>query len=151
MIDGIINYIDNLIININIQKRKNLAILIRIIHMTFTYGFIIFYILFAPITFDFYISLILLLQSFHWLFFKCECIFSYIEKKLININYNLGEDPSHDIFTSTFTFVLDFIAFIIIIILFNRNQNITKVIIIIVIIITIYVNVWKFFCKKINS
>ena len=151
MIDDIINYIDNLIINLNKKKRTILAISIRIFHMIITYVFIILYILFAPITFDFYLSLIMLLQSLHWLFLKCECIFSYIEKKLININYKLGEDPSHDIFNQTFTLILDFIVLIIILILFNRNKNITKVIIILILIITIYVNIWKFFCKKINS
>jgi hypothetical protein len=85
----------------------------------------------------------MLCQSLHWLLLKCECIISYIEKKLINIEYKLGDNPGYDIFNKSIILLLDLISLTIIFILFYRNNNITKIIIIIVMIITAYVSIWK--------
>jgi hypothetical protein len=43
--------------------------------------------------YDIYFSIIILLQTLHWGFLNNECLLSYIEKKLIDPNYKIGEKP----------------------------------------------------------
>jgi hypothetical protein len=50
--------------------------------------------LFNPI-YDVYFAGWILTQTLHWAALKNECVFSYIEKKLMNPDYELGSDPKH--------------------------------------------------------
>ena len=65
--------------------------------------------LFNPI-FDIYFVIWLLLQTIHWGVLKNECIVSYIEKKLLNPNYELGSKPRwiphYKIYYNKFTITL---------------------------------------------
>ena len=55
--------------------------------------FCMFYIfLFDPL-YDIYFCGFILFQTIHWIVLKNECIVSYIEKKLIDKSYVLGDDP----------------------------------------------------------
>jgi hypothetical protein len=109
--------------------------------------------------YDIYILLFILLIKIHWFFFKDECILSYIEKKIILDNYNLGDDiyciPMNYFFNSNFIYkkesILDnpFIASIInsislftFYILYrninSKNFNLILVIVLLIIIISWY-------------
>jgi len=52
-----------------------------------------FYILIFPHKYDIYYMIYLLIISIHWMFFKNECILSYIEKKSLDFKYKLGDNP----------------------------------------------------------
>ena len=51
------------------------------------------YIFIFPPIYDIYFSLWMFSVTLHWALLKRECILSYIEKKLINPKYKLGDDP----------------------------------------------------------
>lgn len=151
MIDDIINYIDNIIIKIDASNRHKLANKVQIYHNLVSCITLI-YIFFAPISFDFYFSLILLFQSFHWIIFKGECIINYIEQKLINTNYKLGDNPGYDgnpypMISLIFQLA---ILFCITIIFYRNNNNLTKIIMTIVLIFISYALLWRIFKKYLN-
>ena len=73
-------------------ESKLLLATIQLIHF-FIVAICMFYIfLFNPI-YDIYYSGFILCQTIHWGLLKNECIVSYIEKKLIHPNYQLGDKP----------------------------------------------------------
>jgi hypothetical protein len=55
------------------------------------------YIFIFPKKFDLYFSLTIFILCFHWIIFKHECILSYLEKQIIDPNYELGSDPKKHI------------------------------------------------------
>jgi hypothetical protein len=52
-----------------------------------------FYLFLFTAAYDIYFSGFILVQTVHWLLLKNECILSYIEKKIIHPNYQLGSQP----------------------------------------------------------
>ena len=152
MRDKIISYIDNTIYSMNKKKTLFYLNIFNYFHL-FIDIFIISYLFIFPIYFDFYLSLIVFCQSLHWLFLKNECIISYIEKKLKNKNYKLGNSiyyiPHEERFFNNFFIVLKTIIFIsIIIYLFYRNKGITKILFGITVVIIFYVLLCKHIDKK---
>ena len=110
-----------------------------------------FYIfLFNPI-YDIYFCGFILLQTFHWILLKNECSLSYIEKKLINPNYKLGEDPKwiphYDTFYNSYTkiskalLILGGLSYVI----YRNKQKYIKLICILAIVLWIYLT---FFYNK---
>ena len=65
--------------------------------------------LFNPIYDIFFVTWILS-QTIHWGLLQNECIISYIEKKLINPKYKLGENPKwiphYDVYYNKYTIML---------------------------------------------
>jgi hypothetical protein len=100
----------------------------------------------SPI-YDFYFVLFGLLTSLHWIVLKNECIFSYIEKKLLNPNYELGADcylnPYHKKFyyynNVNYFFIKEFfwIVTFLLIIFYRKNPNYVKYMVVLLIIIVI--------------
>lgn len=153
-----IQYIDNIIINMNKEERHITIFFLHIFHWLITDVIILIYILTIPVYYDFYLILILIFQAIHWLILKNECIISYIEKKLINVNYNLGDNislnPFEDFIYNKNKLVINskniILPLILFIILFYRNKN-KKIIYLLLFafIINIYLNICK--NKKINK
>jgi len=65
------------------------------------------YIFIFSAVYDIYFVIWIFLQTIHWGLLKNECIVSYIEKKIINPNYLLGENPKwiphYDIYYNKYT------------------------------------------------
>lgn len=53
------------------------------------------YIGFFPKKYDIFIVFIVFLQCIHWIILKNECSISYLEKRIIDNNYKLGQDISN--------------------------------------------------------
>jgi hypothetical protein len=69
-----------------------LLAIIQLVHF-FIDAFCMFYVfIFNPI-YDIYYSSFIFSQTIHWGLLKNECIVSYIEKKLMDPNYTLGDKP----------------------------------------------------------
>lgn len=128
---NIIQTIDNAIININYQERKFLIKFVHVFHWLITDVFLFTYILLAPAYYDFYMILLLAGQSIHWTIFEDECIINYIEKKIINVKYvlgdNIGYSPGDDYIYNNNELLINFkliwLPLILFIILFYRNRN----------------------------
>ena len=80
------------------SKYKIWIILLYLVHLVVTfwqpYIVITFFLGYKNFYYDKLIVLILVAIALHWIFLKNECIISYIEKKMINKNYEAGEFPS---------------------------------------------------------
>ena len=70
----------------------NLLNIIKTIHIINDIFFSTYIFIFDK-KYDIYFVIYILILVTHWTLLKNECILSYIEKKLINKNYKLGEDP----------------------------------------------------------
>jgi len=142
MRNKIISYIDNIIYNMNEKEKLFYLDICNYLHFVldmclFSYLFIF------PVFFDFYLALILFFQALHWLYLKNECIIGYIEKKIENKNYNLGDKfyyVPHEkrFYNNLFILLKSFIITSIVIYLFYRNKGITKLLFGIIIIIAFY-------------
>ena len=81
---------EKLIENFNLK----ILLIIHIVQLLFKYLYPIFVLVNIK---NFKISIFYLILNFvittHWLFLKKECILSYLEKKIINNNYILGDKP----------------------------------------------------------
>jgi hypothetical protein len=64
---------------------------ITLFHLFIDVFLMFFIFIFTPI-YDFYYCSFVLLQTIHWGLLNNECIISYIEKKLINNDYQLGDN-----------------------------------------------------------
>lgn len=108
---------------------KNILLkIIQFIHLLIDL-FCMFYIfLFNPI-YDIYFSGFVLLQTIHWALLKNECIVSYIEKKLINSNYKLGDNPKwiphYSVYHNKFTILLKAILILgaLLLVTFRNKHN----------------------------
>jgi hypothetical protein len=111
------------------ERHPNVLLgIIQLIHF-FIDAFCMSYIfLFNPI-YDIYYSLFVLSQTLHWGFLKNECIVSYIEKKIINPSYELGDKPKwiphYKVYHNNFTILLKAILILgtLIIIIFRNTKN----------------------------
>ena len=114
-------------------------------------GFYIF--IFTTNKYDIYYSLYFLLIVLHWNFFKNECILSYLEKKISNKNYQLGDNPYYLPYRKNnkiFFYIIDFLKYLNLIIIMIRNINNSKILLINIINIIIHImyklnNFKKFF------
>ena len=104
--------------------------IIQIVHLLIDF-FCMFYIFAFNAVYDIYFCGFILLQTIHWMLLKNECIISYIEKKIINPNYELGNNPKwiphYDTFYNKYTKLLKafFILGSLLYVAFrNKNQNI---------------------------
>jgi hypothetical protein len=83
--------------------------IIQLIHFLID-SFNMSYIFIFSAIYDIYFVSWILLQTIHWGLLKNECIVSYIEKKLINPQYTLGENPKwiphYDVYYNKFTITL---------------------------------------------
>jgi hypothetical protein len=117
--------------------------IIQLIHF-FIDAFCMSYVfLFTP-AYDIYYSCFILLQTLHWGALKNECIVSYVEKKMIYPDYELGDKPKwiphYKIYHNKFTLalkamlILGTLGFII----FRNRKNNIKYICISAIILWLY-------------
>ena len=67
--------------------------LIKFIHTLNEIFFMFYVFIFKNNKYDIYYTTYFFLIFIHWLLLNNECILSYIEKKLINNNYTLGDNP----------------------------------------------------------
>lgn len=87
--------------SISVEIKYKFLYVLQLIHLFIDF-FCMFYIfIFNPI-FDIYFCGFIFFQTIHWIALKNECIVSYIEKKIINPGYVLGENtkwiPHYDAF-----------------------------------------------------
>lgn len=132
------------------QEPNIVLAIIQLIHF-FIDAFCMSYVfLFNPI-YDIYYSCFVLFQTIHWGVLKNECIVSYIEKKIIYPDYELGDKPKwiphYRVYHNKFTillkaiFILGSLSFII----FRNRKNNIKYICIAAIILWLY---FTYFHKK---
>jgi hypothetical protein len=92
--------------------------------------------------YDIYYIIYILLIITHWIILNNECVISYIEKKLINKDYILGdqpfEHPYHNFLPIYIINLLEGLKFLNLIIIFVRNRD-NKLIIFIMLIIFGYI------------
>jgi hypothetical protein len=107
------------------------------------------YICFFSKKYDIYIVIVVFLQCFHWLLLKNECSLSYLEKKILNNNYKLGDEitfiPHEDIYylnkqTVIFMHLLQICVFIYIL---YRNINNLLIVLLSFINISIMIYIFK--------
>jgi hypothetical protein len=88
-----------------IDTKKKILYVLQIIHLFIDFFCVSYIYIFNPI-YDIYFCGFILLQTLHWAVLKNECIVSYIEKKLIDSNYELGSNPKwiphYDVFYNEF-------------------------------------------------
>ena len=121
---------------------KELILFIHIIiclYLSF-YAFII-----KNTKYDYIYLMLLYFIIFHWLFFKGECILSYLFKKIEDNNYELGSSPKDDdcyyLFGEYRDYILaikNILILLNIYILYKRNNN-YECMIIIFILLLIYI------------
>ena len=96
--------------------------------------------------YDIYFICFLLSQIFHWELLKNECIISYIEKKIINPNYELGSypfwSPHRQLFFNNYTNSLRILFIIggLIYIIYRNKKYYIKIITILAISLWLYFN-----------
>lgn len=69
-----------------------LILLVRVIHWSI-FLFNSFYVFLFDKEWDWIFLGLLLAVSIHWVWFKCECIVTYFEKKILDKEYSLGDRP----------------------------------------------------------
>jgi hypothetical protein len=67
--------------------------LIKIIHTLNEFFFLFYVFIFKNNKYDIYYTTYYFLIFIHWLLLNNECILSYIEKKIVDENYVLGDNP----------------------------------------------------------
>jgi len=124
-------------------NKKKILYVLQIIHLFIDF-FCIFYIyIFNPI-YDIYFCGFILLQTLHWALLKNECIVSYIEKKLIDPNYELGSQPKwiphYDAFYNKFLKTIKAVCILggLIYVMFRNDNNIIRAICVTAILLWIY-------------
>jgi hypothetical protein len=75
--------------------------IIKFIHFLIDIAISSYVFMFSPI-YDIYYALFVLIQTLHWAALKNECIITYIEKLLIDPNYELGSDIKYQPHTETY-------------------------------------------------
>lgn len=126
-----------------IETKNKILYVIQLIHLFIDF-FCMFYIfIFNPI-FDIYFCSFIFFQTIHWIALKNECIVSYIEKKLINHEYVLGENPKwiphYDAFyTETLkTFKALLIIGGLLYVMFRNNNNVIRALCVAAILLWLY-------------
>lgn len=105
-----------------------LLYLIKSIH-TINEIFLMFYVfIFKTNKYDVYYTIYLSLICIHWTLLNNECILSYCEKKIIDNNYILGQEPYKNILMEEIPFQFLIINHIlklynIIVVVFRNNKN----------------------------
>jgi hypothetical protein len=132
--------------------------IVKFIHVIISEVIPVFYIFIFPVEYDIYLAIIGVLQGIHWLVLKYECIISYIEKLIINPNYELGSDPTHmphlEIYPNeTIVLMKFFYIMLVMCYIYYRNQkNITvRVLIIVTALVNIYFGLVHSGMKKIKK
>ncbi len=82
----------------------------------------------SPKKYDIYFAVFMFFMSIHWVFLKDECILSYLEKKLMDPNYELGSDPKKHVYREylypVVVYAIDLLYLINLYIVYNRNDSI---------------------------
>jgi hypothetical protein len=117
--------------------------------------FIFSYLFIFPVYYDFYLIWFIFFQALHWLALKNECILSYTEKRLIHLNYNLGDKISYIPHEKIFYFNNDILIFIkylliltILFYIYCRNKTNIKYLLIFEIVVIIYILICKYIDKN---
>ena len=123
------------------------------------------YFIIFTINYDVYFEIYLLLILIHCIFLKNECMLSYLEKKILDKNYELGSMPYyhpyrkslHPYIVNLFDFIKLVNLFVILYrnscIIFNKNnknnKNLNYFVIFIIFIFFLYLNLQYSISKKI--
>jgi len=132
------------------EDSKLLLGVIQFIHFLID-SFNMTYIFIFSAVYDIYFVIWIFLQTVHWGLLKNECIVSYIEKKMIDPNYELGENPKwiphYDIYYNKYTITLKSILIIgTLLFIFIRSKSInTRIICGMAIVLWLYL---VYFYKK---
>jgi hypothetical protein len=100
--------------------------ILRFIHIFVVFLIITYYILFDS-KYDKLFILVFILMVTHWYLIKNECFLTYLEKKLENEHYQLGDFSAHpamNSFTSLIVMSLQFISFTLV--FYRFTQQCTK-------------------------
>ena len=105
--------------------------------------------------YDLYFSIYLFLISIHWYLFKNECVISYMEKKIMDSSYKMGQEPYYHPFQSLLpkfvSRIFAILKLINILWVIYRNYKINNTVTIImafILIINIYINYKKYIVDK---
>jgi hypothetical protein len=132
------------------DTNKKILYVLQIIHLFIDFFCMSYIYIFNPI-YDIYFCGFILLQTIHWALLKNECIVSYVEKKLIDPNYELGAQPKwiphYDVFYNTFLKTVKAICIIggLLYVMFRNDSNIIRAICVAAILLWIYL---KYFHGK---
>lgn len=118
--------------------------------------FVSTYIIWFPTPkYDLYFAIYVFIITIHWYFLKNECVISYMEKKLLNDAYELGQEPYYHPFQSMLPRFVHNIFMVLKIInivwVLCRNYKKNKsvfIIMVIVLIINLYLTFKKFIVDK---
>jgi len=122
---------------------KKILYVLQIIHLFIDFFCMSYIYIFNPI-YDIYFCGFILLQTIHWAVLKNECIVSYLEKKLIDPNYELGSNPKwvphYDVFYNNFLKIIKAICIIggLLYVMFRNDDNIIRGICVAAILFWIY-------------
>ena len=104
---------------------QTLSLVIQLIHTIFVTSLIIFPLITSK--YDLQYSILILLMTFHWFLCCGECIISYIEKKLLNDKYQMGDNanykPYHNIVTKKIRNIFRIFNIIIFLLIIYRNYK----------------------------
>ena len=100
--------------------------------------------------YDIYYIIYLFLLSLHWYLCKGECIITYLEKKILNKSYKLGDNPNyspfHNIIGKKTMKLLNSLFIINYLLILYRNYNSSNFnIIILLTLLTIYLRIKKYY------
>ena len=125
------------------DTNKKILYVLQIIHLFIDFFCMSYIYIFNPI-YDIYFSGFILLQTIHWAALKNECIVSYLEKKLMDPNYELGSNPKwiphYDVFYNIFLKTVKAICIIggLLYVMFRNDSNIIRAICVAAILFWIY-------------
>jgi len=132
------------------EDNKLLLGTIQFIHFLID-SFNMTYIFLFSAVYDIYFVTWIFLQTVHWGLLKNECIVSYIEKKIIDPNYELGENPKwiphYDVYYNKYSITLKSILIIgtLLFILLRSKSNKTRIICFMAVLLWLY---FTYFYKK---
>jgi len=146
---SIIRIIDYIIDKLSNNQKKTVLEITNYFHLSLDF-FLYSYLFLFNQMYDFYFIISIFLQFLHWLFFKNECVLNYVEKKLINNNYKLGNNislvPFEKRFYNDFFLKMKFVIILSVLLCIyyrNKHKNI-KYLLIITMCIFFYIGIIRY-------
>lgn len=125
-----------------------MLLLLEIFHIFLDFWFM-FYIFFFNSFYDIYYAGLIFAQTIHWYLLKNECILSYLEKKMIDPNYELGSDvywaPHYDLLNKDVKILKSAFVISTLIFIFFRNNLYVKILCTLSILLWIYLSYFSSF------
>jgi hypothetical protein len=99
--------------------------ILRILHILNDLFVSLYIFIFRTTKYDIYYLSYVMLIYVHWFIFNGECLLSYMEKKLLDIKYKMGDDifysPYRNNFNKYFLLTIDYLKIFNLCVIFYRN------------------------------